>query len=424
MKYELVWRGKKEMLEELRDLENSSASQEYVCERGEESNNLLFKGDNLKTLKHLQKDYQAKIKMIYIDPPYNTGKDFLYKDKYRQKGDKEKHSSWLNFMYPRLSLARNLLKEDGVIFISIDDNEQAQLKLLCDEIFGEENFVAQLIWQKKRGGGGSDSEYFQKEHEYILCYKKDTWDIYNLIGFYDENNFKNIINGKKASIRKLEKDGDNALRQDRPTLYYAIKDPLGNDFYPMAPNGKEGRWRKKPESLGAEYIYWQKSKGRLIPYEVTYFDEVKDKTKALKTRTIVVECGTTTEATNEIQNFFGDKIFDTPKPTTLIKLLTRLSSSQDDIILDFFAGSGTTAQAVMELNAEDGGNRQFILVQLPEAINEKNKTAYDFVKNTLGKDEPKISDITQERIIRASKQIQEKYPEYQGDLGFQVWREL
>ncbi len=416
--------------------------------------NFIIRGDNLDVLKILKSAYSEKIKMIYIDPPYNTKKDnFIYPDNFRKdykailqevglleiddEGNEiesetlqffkniqstRTHSGWLGFMLPRLKLARDLLREDGVIFISIDDNEQANLKILCDEIFGEENFVGDIIWQKKKGGGGSDSIFFQKEHEYILCYQKQNWDINDITQSHNKEDFNKIINDKKAKIRKLEKDGDNALRTDRPTLYYAIKDPNNNDFYPVAPNGAEGRWRKKPENLDREHIFWQKdSKGRLTPYEVIYFEEIANEKKIIKTRTIFTEFGTTTDATKEIQVLFGNKIFDTPKPVNLIKHFLKLSTSikSDDIILDFFAGSGTTAQAVMELNAEDKGDRKFILIQLDEKIDEKkSKIAYDFCKNELGSKNPVISDITIERVKRAGGKIANTNPDF--NVNFNV----
>lgn len=410
------------------------------------SKNVLIKGDNLEVLKHLKNAYYRKVKMIYIDPPYNTGNgDFIYNDErsftpqsLAQMANIEieeassilnltlknssTHSAWLSFMYPRLYIARQLLRDDGVIFISIDDNEQANLKLLCDEIFGEENFVANIIWQKKKGGG-QDSQDFAKEHEYILCYSKYEWKINDKKEQLSENKFNKIINGKKAIISKLEKWGIGALMEDAPSLYYPIKDPNGNDFYPIAPNGEKGRWRKKPENLDSEHIYWQEnSKGRLTPYEVSYFDEVKNNEKIIKTRTIFTDYGTTTDATKEILNLFNNqKIFDTPKPLNLIKILLQLSTTpnSNDIILDFFAGSGTTAQAVMELNAGDNGNREFILVQLDEAIDKsKSKTAYEFCKNELGSENPTIFDITKERIKRASAKIAQNS---NLDLGFKIY---
>lgn len=438
------------------------------AESSKEDSNFIIKGDNLDVLKILKAAYSEKIKMIYIDPPYNTKNDnFIYPDNFRKdykailqevglleiddEGNEVEsgtlqffkniqgsrtHSGWLSFMLPRLKLARDLLREDGVIFISIDDNEQANLKILCDEIFGEENFVGNLIWQKKKGGS-QDSQDFAKEHEYILCYQKQEWNINDITESHKEKDFNKTIKGRKAKILKLEKWGIGSLRKDAPSLYYSIKDPNGKDFYPQAPNGAEGRWRKKPETLDSEHIHWQEdSKGRLTPYEVVYFDEVQDKEKVIKTRTIFTEYGTTTEATKEILSIFNnEKIFDTPKPISLIKHLLKISTNANaesskedsmdskdvlppnvedsDIILDFFAGSGTTAHAVMELNAEDGGNRKCILVQIDEPINEsKNKVAYDFCKNELKSKNPVISDITIERVKRASAKIANANPNF------------
>ena len=304
----------------------------------------LIKSDNFQALNSLMPKYQDKIDLIYIDPPYNTGGDgFVYTDKFN-------HSSWLTMMNNRLDLAKEFLKNSGSIFISIDDNEQANLKTLCDEVFGEENFVANLIWQKKKGGS-QDSQNFAKEHEYILCYQKQEWEINDIIESHKEEDFNKIINGKKAKILKLEKWGNHSLRIDRPTLYYAIKDPNGKDFYPQAPNGADGCWRKKPETLDSEHIHWQRdSKGRLTPYEVIYFDEIQGKEKIIKTRTIFTEYGTTTDATKEILSLFNnEKIFDTPKPEKLLKRICDIGSNQDSVILDFFAGSGTTITTAHKL---------------------------------------------------------------------------
>lgn len=303
----------------------------------------LIKSDNFQALNSLMPKYQDKIDLIYIDPPYNTGGDgFVYTDKFN-------HSSWLTMMNNRLDLAKEFLKNSGSIFISIDDNEQARLKILCDEMFGEENFVANIVWQKKKGGS-QDSQDFAKEHEYIVCYQKHEWKINDLVQEQNEKDFNKIIHNRKAKILKLEKWGNHSLRSDRPTLYYAIKDPNGNDFYPIAPNGSDGCWRKKPENLDREHIFWQKdSKGRLTPYEVIYFDEILDKTKIIKTRTIFTEFGTTTDATKEIQALFQNKTFDTPKPEKLLKRICDIGSNQDSLILDFFAGSGTTLATTHKL---------------------------------------------------------------------------
>lgn len=232
------------------------------------------------------------------------------------------------------------------------------------KLWGGGGGVANIIWQKKKGGS-QDSENFAREHEYILCYKKATWQIKNTTEKYEANEFPKIINGRKAKILKLEKWGAGSLRIDAPTLYYPIKDPNGNDFYPIAPNGECGRWRKKPENLDENHIFWQEnSKGRLTPYEVIYFDEVDE--KIIKTRTIFTEFGTTTDATKEIQSIFENKIFDTPKPKSLIQKLIEIATDKNSIILDSFAGSGTTAHAVLELNKKDGGNRKFILVEMED----------------------------------------------------------
>ncbi|EAK0472541.1 site-specific DNA-methyltransferase [Campylobacter upsaliensis] len=293
--------------------------------------NLLIKGNNLLALHSLKKKFANKVKLIYIDPPYNTGNDsFNYNDNFN-------HSTWLTFMKNRLEIAREFLRDDGVIFIQCDDNEQAYLKVLCDEIFGRENFVATICWRKKTGGG-QDSIYFAKEHEYILCYQKQKWQIIDSTQEQNEKDFSKIINGKKAKILKLEKWGNHSLRTDRPTLYYAIKDPNGNDFYPVAPNGADGCWRKKPENLDNEHIFWQEdSKGRLTPYEVIYFDEVKHIDKILKTRTMWLENGNTT-------------LFATPKPEALIKRIIEISTQEGDLIMDFFAGSGTTLAVAHKMN--------------------------------------------------------------------------
>ena len=224
---------------------------------------------------------------------------------------------------------------------------------------------------------------------------------------YEEKKFNKIINGKKAKIIKLEKWGCGSIPKTN-SLVKPFKDPEGQDFYPIAPNGQPGTWRKNPFKLDAEHIYWQKnSKGRVVPYEVVYYDEVKNKKAVNKTRTIFLDYGTTTDATKEILNYFNNnKLFDTAKPLKLLKKLITLSTNKEDIILDFFAGSGTTGDAIMQLNAEDGGKRRFILVQLDEPINpQKNKETYEFVKNEL-KAEPTIFEITKERLIRAAKKIE------------------
>lgn len=401
------------------------------------SQNFLIKGDNLEALKLLKNAYEKKIKMIYIDPPYNTGNnDFVYKDdrkytpkelstlcgmseedckkmlEYYSKG-KNSHSAWLTFMYPRLSLARNLLKEDGVIFISIDDNEQAQLKLLCDEIFGEENFISCFIWQKKSGGG--QAKYFYEGHEYILIYAKNKENFKGLLRKNDKNgiesDFVRKIHGKYTNNDRLKE-----IYAKYPSQVIEHRNLMFEELEIF----------QSEKLISSERVREIKDKVEKGEYFLKPFDDdfhlICREVNGGESKMYSIISGVwTSDGNSEIENLFGSLVFENAKPTKLLKFFFEANLKPNDIILDFFAGSGTTAQAVMELNAEDNGNRQFILVQLPEAINEKNKTAYDFVKNTLGKDEPKISDITQERIIRASKQIREKHPEYQGDLGFQVF---
>ena len=318
-------------------------------------NGELIKSDNFQALNTLMPKYQGKIDLIYIDPPYNTGNDdFIYADKFN-------HASWLSMMNNRLELSKNILNDKGSIFVSIDDNEQANLKLLMDNVFGNENFVSNIIWQKKKGGS-QDSQNFAKEHEYILCYSKREWQINDETQRQSESDFCKVINGEKAKILKLEKWGAGSSREDAPSLYYSIKDPNGKDFYPIAPNGAKGRWRKKPENLDSEHIYWQEdSKGRLTPYEVIYFDEVKDKEKTIKTRTIFTDYGTTTDATKEILNLFNNqKVFDTTKPEKLLNRIAEIASKKDSIILDFFAGSGTTCAVALKLG------RKFLGVEMGE----------------------------------------------------------
>ncbi|GAA7934252.1 site-specific DNA-methyltransferase [Helicobacter pylori] len=324
----------------------------------DKNTNYLIKGNNLIALHSLKKKFAKQVKCIYIDPPYNTGNDsFNYNDNFN-------HSSWLVFMKNRLEVAREFLSDDGVIFVQCDDNEQAYLKVLMDEVFLRENFVANLIWQKKKGGS-QDSENFAKEHEYILCYQKEKFTIIDIEIDHDIQDFNKTINGKQAKILKLEKWGARALKADAPSLYYSIKDPSGNDFYPITPNGEEGRWRKKPENLDSEHIFWQEnSKGRLIPYEVIYYDEIKNAKKVIKTRTIFTEYGTTTEATKEILALFnGTKLFDTPKPEALISRILEISTQENDLVLDFFAGSGTTCAVAHKMKRRYIGIEQMDYIE-------------------------------------------------------------
>ena len=339
--------------------------------------NLIIHGDNLHALKALLPKYAGKIKCIYIDAPYNTGNEgWVYNDNVNSPlmqrwlaenasvdvEDLERHDKWLCMMWPRLHLLHELLSDDGVIFISIDDNEQHRLHALMDEIFGEEHFVANLIWRKK-AGGGQDTEYYAREHEYVLCYRKSSaYTMKFRTVLRTEAEFPKIKNGRRCKFLKLEKWGSNAYREDRPTMFYPIKNPDGYDFFPKAPDGRDGNWRTRPTALDETHIHWEKRRGRWTPYEVIYFDEVP-KGRVVKERTIYYDIATTTDATNELKSVFGKKVFDTAKPLELIKRFVALSTAPDSIVLDAFAGSGTTAHAVLALNREDGGNRKFIIVE-------------------------------------------------------------
>ncbi|MDD4466970.1 MAG: site-specific DNA-methyltransferase [Candidatus Shapirobacteria bacterium] len=337
--------------------------------------NLLIEGDNYHSLAVLNFTHQEAVDLIYIDPPYNRGvkggNDFRYNDKFVDSEDPFRHSKWLSFMEKRLKLAKNLLKPTGAIFISIDNTEQAPLRLLCDEIFGEKNYVGTLIWRKKEGGGQADS-YFVTEHEYILVYAKSEefkWIDEEIP--VDEAQFNKKDEGGKFTAVKLAKWGNTARREDRPKMYFPIKSPDGKNVYPIAPDGSDGRWRvgkKRMEMLIERgLVYWQKKNDKWIPYEKIYFDE--EDVKKIKERSILYDLATTADGTNELTDIFGKKdIFENPKPTELIKFFLRFAAGNNAIVLDFFAGSGTTGQAVMALNSEDEGKRQFIL-----CTNDENK---------------------------------------------------
>ncbi len=352
---ELTWIGKDErpQLEPrilLEDPEKSCHARERITENDIFDNKLIF-GDNLLALKALEAEYTGKMKCIYIDPPYNTGNAFEHYD------DGLEHSIWLGMMRDRLEILHNLLSEYGVIFVQIDDNEHAYLKVLMDQIFGRANFVANIIWRKK-AGGGQDAEYFAIEHENILVFKKNNWGIINELEDHKVEDFSRMISNRPAKIMKLEKWGTSAYREDRPSLHYSIKDPEGNDFYPKAPDGADGRWRKKPENLDANHIHWEKRNGEWKPYEVTYFDEIGKKT--IKIRSIWMDIGSNTEATKEIKEIFGSKAFDTPKPEKLIEKILSVSTQPGDIVLDSFAGSGTTGTVAHKMG------RKWIMVELGE----------------------------------------------------------
>ena len=367
-RYGLVWEDKEEEVAKQCDSElpllKEDCTKEIICD-STLPYNIIIEGDNYHSLYALSFTHPKSIDVIYIDPPYNTGKkkEWKYNDSWVDENDKYRHSKWLSFMSKRLRLAKNLLKNSGIIFISIDNNEVAQLKLLCDSIFGDKNFCGQIIWRKKSGGGQTD-DFFVTEHEYILCYRRTSSFVW-----VDETipisskGYKSEDNKGKYRLVKLAKWGSAAKREDRPTMYFSLTSPDKKKIYPIAPDGTPGRWRvgrKKMKSLiDDELIEWvEDNNGIWTPYEKVYYDG--DDVKTLKNRSIYYSVAETGDATRLLTKIFGKKdVFENPKPIELIKEL--LSHSQNAIVLDFFAGSASTGHAVLDMNKEDGGNRRFIL---------------------------------------------------------------
>lgn len=324
--------------------------------------NFLLEGDNLHSLKLLEKTHAGKIDVIYIDPPYNTGgKDFIYNDSFVDSTDGFRHSKWLSFMAIRLEIAQKLLSSDGLIFISIDDNEVAQLKLLCDEIFGANNFRGQIA----RSTGtptGQGNAILSNEIDYVLVYARTSDATFNGLPFDDES--AKIYNLEdeygRYLIRPLRKTGGEDRREDRPSMYYPVIAPDGTPVYPIAPNGYESRWRCQENTYNNlqknHRIEWKKDKKGWKVYQKFYLE---GRTKQPGNLWTGIEGNK--KATITIKNIFGENVFSFPKPIELITRIIQISSKPNSIILDFFAGSGTTGHAVLKLNQEDGGNRKFIL---------------------------------------------------------------
>ncbi|AFF24830.1 DNA methyltransferase [Pasteurella multocida] len=441
--YSLNWLGKS-YARYLRDCQPTTLLSEDQSHNRQPNNqhsqNLLIKGDNLEVLKHLKNAYAKKVKMIYIDPPYNTGSDgFVYQDDRKFSPEQlaklanmpideakrvldftakksNSHSAWLTFMYPRLYIARELLKDDGVIFISIDDNEQAQLKLLCDEVFGEENCLGKIsrATGTTTGQGATD---IGSSLDYLLIYRKT--DLFNLNGISlskeDEKRFSDEDEKGKYSILQLRKTGNADRKEDRPLMYFPIISPTCEEVYPIGPTGYESRWRvgeKKYKQLVAEnMIVWKEARnGSMTPY-VKYYLEGRTK----QVSNLWNDLEGNKKGSLELKELLNAKnVFDNPKPVQLIIRCMEIATDFNDCILDFFAGSGTTAHAVMQLNAEDGGNHRYICVQLPEPTDKKSE-AFKAGYHT-------IFDITKARIEKSALKIQQDFPDYQGDFGFKVFK--
>ena len=421
--------------------------------------NIFIEGENLEVLKVLQKSYYNKIKCIIIDPPYNTGNDsFIYPDSFKEnKADYEKrigekdeegllmkeglfrknskdsghyHSNWLSMMYPRLFLAKNLLKDDGVIFVHIDDNEVHNLRLLMNEIFGEENFVAQIVWSNKEGGGSSDSKLFRIKHEYIIAFGKKIEE-FELAGVEISNRERYTLSDDFVNERGpyyLQKLGMGSI-QYSTSLDYPIETPDKTFTTPIENNSNKKacwRWSKTKLKWGIEnkFVEFKKDKNNIwIVYTKQYLK--CDNNGKIIERTQrpfgVIDSYSSTQASKFLDEIGLNKMFDYSKPVELIKYLLKLSLESEEIVLDFFAGSGTAAQAVLELNKEDNGNRKFILAQIPEQCDE-NSEAYKAGYKT-------IADISKERIRRVITKIekdkavkQDMFDNGKLDLGFKSFK--
>lgn len=412
-KYKFEWKGKADCL---RLAQKRSTGTLRPCPEEsvdwDTTQNLYIEGDNLEVLKLLQTAYYRKVKMIYIDPPYNTGNDFVYADdfadpmaRYKEvtqqttKSNPETmgryHTNWLNMMYPRLRLAANLLRDDGVIFISIDDVEIDNLKKLCNEIFGEENFVAQFIWQSRQNKDNRNITGVSIDHEYVVCYTKQFGHRVFRGTDRKTEQYKNPDNDPRGPWTSANMVG-LATADARPNLHYDLINPADGRNYGCPEKG----WRYDRNTMNrliqeGRIIWPDNPDGR--PRKKSFLNELSDNLPGFSS---VFSTGVyTNTATKEIGGLFNKYLFDFPKPVEVIKQLVSQVSNTDDIILDFFSGSATTAHAVMQLNAEDGGNRRFILVQLPELCDEKSEAYKTGYKN--------ICEIGKERIRRAGKMLKD-----------------
>ena len=397
--------------------------------------NLFIEGDNLEVLKLLQTSYANKVKMIYIDPPYNTGKEFVYPDRFQdsletylkytgQKGEDglkltsntesggRKHANWLNMIYPRLKVAKNLLARDGVIFVSIDDNEYAELKKVCDEIFGEDNFIEAFIWHKKTP---PNNVVVGAVHEYILMFAKDK-DSANLHllprDSEKDKDYKNPDNDPRGRWKPDNLTAAAKGGRSTPSLLYTITNPETGQKY----DPPEGRMWAVPydamlKKIEEGTVYWGKN-GDGRPMDKRFLSQTRDGRVA---STLLNDAGTNSSASKALNQLFdGLVLFETPKPVEILKRFAHISTKDSDVVLDFFSGSCATAHAIFEINLEDAGKRKCISVQLPEITDEKSEAFKAGYKT--------VADIAKERIRRAAKKIQDEKPDYEGDLGFKVFK--
>ena len=429
-RYDFTWVGKRAALQEAaKPIRKTLRPCKEESVEWDNTKNLYLEGDNLEVLKLLQNSYMGKVKMIYIDPPYNTGNDFVYQDDFQQTkqdydlfaGDVTEegerllkntesngrfHSDWCSMIYARLMVARSLLTGDGVIFISIDDCEQRNMKNICDEVFGESNFVTQIVWQKIHSIK-NDARYFSENHEYALIYakNKDSYKV-ELLPRTEEMNqrYKNPDNDPRGPWQS----GDLVASGERSNGHFIITSPKSGKEFDV-PQGKHWVYSEQNlKSLVADNQIWFGEDGNSFPRKKRFLSDVQDGRTA-STIWLSEEVGHNQTATREVKQLFDDnKYFDFPKPVSYIMQMLRVSTKGDALILDFFSGSATTAHAVMQLNAEDGGNRQFIMVQLPEETDNESEAFKAGYKN--------ICEIGKERIRRAGKKILEEQKAKQGDL--------
>ena len=452
-RYTLNWAGKSDAFKVLQQPTTATlkpAPEESI--NFDTTGNVFIEGENLEVLKVLQKSYYGKVKCIIIDPPYNTGNDsFIYPDSFKENkvdyekriGDKDEegylmkegyfrknskdsghfHSNWLSMMYPRLFLAKNLMRDDGVIFIHIDDNEVYNLRLVMNEIFGEENFVAQIVWQKKYAVA-NDDDGISATHDYILSFQKSQEFKRKLLPRTDKqlNRYQNLDNDHRGNWSS-DNYVSNKSKTERPTLWYPIKHPKTNeDVWP----DENAVWRyskdKHEKMIAENRLYWGPNQSYKKPRLKRFISEIQEGVVP-GTWWPFEEVGHNDEGQKETAELMGKKIFSTPKPVRLIKKIISIACEKDsgDLIFDFFSGSGTTAHAAMEMNKEDGGNRRFILAQLPEVCDESSE-AYQAGFKT-------IADISKERIRRVIHKIQKEKSEKPdlfdnkfSDLGFKVFK--
>lgn len=449
-KYEFTWRGKRnsKRIADAPARDTTLIPDKDKSKDWDKTNNVYIEGDNLEALKLMQKAYSEKIKVIYIDPPYNTGHDFVYKDNYHdsyqnylettgqlddegnitttnKESNGRYHTDWLNMMYPRLKIARNLLTKDGVIFISIDDNEHDRLKMICDEIFGESNFQADFIW--KSTAGSNTGTAIKTVTEYVVCYAKNK-RFFEAAGIEPENDNKykledEYVNRRgKYLLNKLDRRMTPLHYSE--SLNYPIQMPDNTSIYPGGKGKQDNwnwRWSKSKLQWGIDhnFIVMKKGKQGWAVYFKQYQkvdNEDNPINRTLPQQNLLdIDGVSSARGTKEVTDLFNnDKVFDYPKPINLLKHLIKIMPEKDITVLDFFSGSSSTAQAVIQQNAEDGGKRKFIMVQLPEKTDKKSVAYKDGYKT--------ITDIAEERIRRAGEAIKKEHSDANIDTGFKVYK--